>query len=152
MEVREHRRSRLVVVGHGPTGHRLVEAVRERDVADGWHITVVGEDLVALTSYLTDDAELGYPSHDDEVILIFRTFDGDLYALSNHDPFSGANVLARGILGTRGGTPTVASPMYKQVFDLRSGQCLDDPAQAVPTYPVRRTGNGAGDRMEVALP
>jgi hypothetical protein len=32
------------------------------------------------------------------------------------------------------------------------GQCLDDPAQAVPTYPVRRTGNGAGDRVEVALP
>jgi nitrite reductase (NADH) small subunit len=115
----------------------LVEAVRERDVADGWQITVVGEetrpaqDRVALTSYLTDDAELGYPSH---------------------DPFSGAYVLARGILGTRGGTPTVASPMYKQVFDLRSGQCLDDPAQAVPTYPVRRTGNGAGDRVEVALP
>jgi hypothetical protein len=76
MEVREHRRSRLVVVGHGPTGHRLVEAVRERDVADGWQITMVGEetrpaqDRVALTSYLTDDAELGYPSHDDEVILL----------------------------------------------------------------------------------
>ncbi|HXA60952.1 MAG TPA: hypothetical protein VNW94_17465 [Streptosporangiaceae bacterium] len=41
---------------------------------------------------------------------------------------------------------------YGQVFDLRSGQCLDDPAQAAPSYPVRRTGNGAGDRMEVALP
>jgi nitrite reductase (NADH) small subunit len=85
-------------------------------------------------------------------IAIFRTFDGDLYARSNHDPFSGAYVLARGILGTRGGTPTAAPPMYKQVFDLPSGQCLDDPAQAVPTYPVRRTGNGAGDRVEVALP
>jgi nitrite reductase (NADH) small subunit len=32
----------------------------------------------------------------------------------------------------------VASPMYKHVFDLRSGTCLDDPTIALPTYPVRR--------------
>ncbi|MCP9964304.1 MULTISPECIES: nitrite reductase small subunit NirD [Actinomadura] len=80
-------------------------------------------------------------------VAIFRTFDGTLYALSNLDPFSGACVLSRGILGTRHGTPTVASPMYKQVFDLRTGTCLDDPRVAVPAFPVRR----AGDRVEVAL-
>ena len=64
---------RLVVVGHGPTAHRLVEALRERDSADRWQITVVGEerrtayDRVALTSYLTEGAELGYPAHDENV-------------------------------------------------------------------------------------
>jgi nitrite reductase (NADH) small subunit len=82
-------------------------------------------------------------------VAVFRTFDGRLYALSSRDPFSGAYVLARGILGTRGGVPTVASPMYKQVFDLRTGCCLDDPEQIVPTYRVRRTH---ADRVEVALP
>ncbi|RAY11092.1 nitrite reductase (NAD(P)H) small subunit [Actinomadura craniellae] len=82
-------------------------------------------------------------------VAIFRTFDGELYALSNFDPFSGAYVLARGILGTRNGAPTVASPMYKQVFDLRTGQCLDDEQVVVPTYPVRH--NSAG-RVEVSLP
>ena len=81
-------------------------------------------------------------------VAIFRVFDGALYALSNLDPFSGAHVLSRGILGTRGGAPTVASPMYKQVFDLRTGACLDDPRVALPAFPVRR----AGDRVEVALP
>jgi nitrite reductase (NADH) small subunit len=80
-------------------------------------------------------------------IAVFRTFDGDLYALGNRDPFSGAYVMARGILGTRGGVPTVASPMYKQVFDLRTGRCLDDPGEAVPVFRIRRTGAG---RVELA--
>jgi nitrite reductase (NADH) small subunit len=81
-------------------------------------------------------------------VAVFRTFTGDLYALSNRDPFSGAYVLARGIVGSRGGLPTVASPMYKQVFDLSTGRCLDDPAVSVPTFGVRVEGT----RVEVALP
>lgn len=84
-------------------------------------------------------------------VAIFRTFDGELFALSNLDPFSGAYVLSRGILGTRGGTPTVASPMYKDVFDLRTGRCLDGPEVMVPVFPIRRSPGPAGDRVEVAL-
>jgi nitrite reductase (NADH) large subunit len=63
----------LIVIGHGPAAHRLVEAVRERDAGGRWQITVVGEerrpayDRVALTSYLTDGADLAYPAHDDAV-------------------------------------------------------------------------------------
>ncbi|MEW2358511.1 nitrite reductase small subunit NirD [Spirillospora sp. NPDC029432] len=83
-------------------------------------------------------------------VAIFRTFEGELYATANLDPFSGAQVISRGILGTRGGAPTVASPMLKQVFDLRTGSCLDEPGVALPTFAVRR--NPAGDRVEVALP
>jgi nitrite reductase (NADH) small subunit len=74
---------------------------------------------------------------DGVAVAIFRTHDGNLYAMSNYDPFSGASVLARGILGTRGGIPFVASPMHKQAFDLRTGQCLDDAAVRVTTYDVR---------------
>jgi nitrite reductase (NADH) small subunit len=82
-------------------------------------------------------------------VAVFRTFDGALHALANLDPFSGAQVISRGILGSRGGAPTVASPMYKQVFDLRTGICLDDPGVALPAFPVRRSV--AGDRVEVGL-
>jgi nitrite reductase (NADH) small subunit len=82
-------------------------------------------------------------------VAVFRTFDGDLYAVSNLDPFSGAYVMSRGIVGTRGGAPTVASPMLKQVFDLRTGCCLDDPRVALPTFAVRRVPGTA--RVEVAL-
>ena len=70
-------------------------------------------------------------------IALFRTAVGTLHALGNRDPYSGANVLSRGIVGSRRDVPTVASPMYKQVFDLRTGRCLDDAAVAVACYPVR---------------
>lgn len=73
----------------------------------------------------------------DSQIALFRTYDGAVYALGNHDPFSGANVLSRGIVGSRGDVPTVASPMFKQVFDLRTGICLDDPDVSVPVYRVQ---------------
>ena len=72
-------------------------------------------------------------------VAIFRTHDGNVYAMSNYDPFSRASVLSRGILGTRGDVPFVASPMHKQAFDLRTGQCLDDAEVRVPTYDVRIT-------------
>jgi nitrite reductase (NADH) small subunit len=82
-----------------------------------------------------------------EAIAIFRTHDGNLHAMSNYDPCSRASVLSRGIVGTRsseaGGeqdVPFVASPMHKQAFDLRTGQCLDDAAVQVPTYDVVVSG------------
>ncbi|MGY4765298.1 nitrite reductase small subunit NirD [Kribbella sp. CWNU-51] len=69
-------------------------------------------------------------------IALFRTHDGQVFAIGNQDPFSGANVMSRGIVGSRGDVPTVASPMFKQVFDLRTGSCLDDPSVALPVYQV----------------
>ena len=69
-------------------------------------------------------------------IALFRTHDGEVFAIGNQDPFSGANVMSRGIVGSRGDVPTVASPMFKQVFDLRTGQCLDDPSESLPVYRV----------------
>jgi nitrite reductase (NADH) small subunit len=70
-------------------------------------------------------------------VAVFRLFDGTLWAIGNQDPFTGAFVLSRGLVGNRGEVPTVASPLHKQVFDLRTGACLDDAAVAVPSYPVR---------------
>lgn len=67
-----------------------------------------------------------------------RTFDGSLYAIGNQDPFTGVFVLSRGIVGTRSDIPTVASPLHKQVFDLRPGTCLDGGTARVPVFGVRR--------------
>ncbi|MDQ2879962.1 MAG: nitrite reductase small subunit NirD [Actinomycetota bacterium] len=74
---------------------------------------------------------------DGVAVAVFRTHDGALHVLSNMDPFSGASVLSRGIVGDREGRPTVASPIYKQAFELATGVCLDDPGVVVATYPVR---------------
>ena len=76
-----------------------------------------------------------------EQVAVFRTFDGMLHALGNRDPFSGAFVLSRGIVGTAGDVPTVAAPLFKQLFDLRTGRCLTDPEVAVPVHEVRRVGD-----------
>lgn len=73
-------------------------------------------------------------------IAIFRTHDGSVYAIGNIDPFSGAAVLSRGIVGDRHGVPMVASPIYKQAFNLVTGDCLDDDSVAVAVYPVRVSG------------
>ncbi|MFT4305563.1 MAG: nitrite reductase small subunit NirD [Microbacterium sp.] len=61
----------------------------------------------------------------EEQLALFVTHGGRVHAVSNYDPYSGAHVISRGIVGSRGEIPTVASPMYKQVFDLRTGACLD---------------------------
>ena len=82
-------------------------------------------------------------------VAIFRpTADGPLYALSNFDPFSHAFVIARGILGDKGGVLKVASPIYKQNFSLKTGECLDDPSVVLECYPVRVSG----DRVYISVP
>jgi nitrite reductase (NADH) small subunit len=73
----------------------------------------------------------------DAQVAVFRTFDGAVYAIGNRDPYTGAHVLSRGIVGTRGDVPTVASPLHKQVFDLRTGVCLDDTGVAAGAFGVR---------------
>lgn len=84
----------------------------------------------------------------DQQIAVFRTYDGAVYAVGNHDPFSSAYVLSRGIVGSRDGTPTVASPMYKEVFDLCTGVCLSDSSVRIPTYPVEYDGKLVRVRAE----
>lgn len=62
-----------------------------------------------------------------------------VYAVSHRDPFSAANVMARGIVGSSGDRVTVASPMYKQVFDLASGTCLSQPGVQLAVWRTRVT-------------
>ena len=73
-------------------------------------------------------------------VAVFRVCDASgehLYALSNRDPRSGANVLSRGLVGDLQNEPVVASPVYKQHYCLASGRCLEDEALNVPVYAVR---------------
>ena len=72
-----------------------------------------------------------------QVALVRTAAPDALYAIGNFDPFSKAFVLSRGIVGDRAGVPKIASPIYKQSFDLRTGECLDDAQVRVPTYDVR---------------
>ncbi|WP_370891989.1 nitrite reductase small subunit NirD [Janibacter sp. GXQ6167] len=77
---------------------------------------------------------------DGQQIAIFRLHDDRVVALQNEDPYSGAMVLSRGLIGTKGDRTVVISPMYKQAFDVVSGECLEtkggDP-RSVTVYAVR---------------
>src|SRR5260221_8822637 len=73
-----------------------------------------------------------------EQIAIFRlTSESECYAIGNYDPFSDAYVMSRGLVGDKGGVVKVASPIYKNTFNLLTGQCLEDESVRLPTWPVR---------------
>jgi NAD(P)H-dependent nitrite reductase small subunit len=63
--------------------------------------------------------------------------DQTLYAIDNIDPFSGASVLSRGIVGDVKGELVVASPIYKQHFSLKDGRCLEDTTVCLSVFAVR---------------
>jgi nitrite reductase (NADH) small subunit len=73
---------------------------------------------------------------------LFRLDDGSLHAVGNIDPFSGAAVMSRGIVGDRGGRATVQTPIKKQAFALDDGSCLDDPEVSLQVYATRVTADG----------
>jgi nitrite reductase (NADH) large subunit len=70
-------------------------------------------------------------------VAIFRVGEeSQVYAIGNYDANSGANILARGIVGDLDGRIVVASPIYKQHFDLKTGECIENPTASVRTYAV----------------
>ena len=74
-------------------------------------------------------------------VAVFRLNDDSVHAIDNHDPFSRANVLSRGIVGDLKGELVVASPVYKQHFSLATGQCLEDADVRIAVFRVRVEGN-----------
>ncbi|HSO69104.1 MAG TPA: nitrite reductase small subunit NirD [Arachnia sp.] len=73
-------------------------------------------------------------------VAIVRLHDDRVYAVGMWDPFSRANVMARGLVGSSlvegEDVPVLFSPMYKQAFDLRTGSCLADAEKALGTWEV----------------
>ena len=72
-----------------------------------------------------------------QVAIFFMVKEQAVYAIHNYDPIGRANVLSRGVIGDSKGEPVVASPLYKQHFNLKTGVCVEDGHIAVPVYPIR---------------
>lgn len=70
-------------------------------------------------------------------VAVFRVGQEQLYAIDNIDPKSQASVLARGLVGSLGERVVVASPLYKNHFDLRTGECIESPEHSVGAHAVR---------------
>ena len=74
-----------------------------------------------------------------EQVSVFRVLENGkdrIYAVSNYDPFSNANVLSRGLIGSINGETVVASPIYKQHFSLQTGVCVEDESIAIQVWEV----------------
>lgn len=108
---------------------RSTRAVRLA-TGDGW-VTVCDRSL------LTPGRGVAALLPDGRQVALFADRAGRTYAIDNRDPFTGAYVLSRGLVGSDGGRPFVASPLLKQRFDLATGACLDDDEVRVPVFEVR---------------
>jgi nitrite reductase (NADH) small subunit len=92
--------------------------------------------------YLIPNRGVGVLLPDGAQAALFRLDDGSLHAVGNIDPFSGAAVISRGLVGDRAGRATVQTPIKKQAFALDDGTCLDDPDISLPVYTTRITADG----------
>ncbi|MET4590060.1 nitrite reductase small subunit NirD [Arthrobacter sp. 754] len=70
-------------------------------------------------------------------VALFRTGPSEVFAVAHEDPATGAHVMARGILGSRGSRPTIASPLHKEVYDLETGECFGTAAVRLETFSTR---------------
>lgn len=109
-------------------------------------MTVLNDTQVWTTAcaydFLIPNRGVGVLLPDGAQAALFRLDDGTVHAVGNVDPFSGAAVMSRGIVGDRAGRVTVQSPIKKQAFALDDGSCLDDPAHCLPVYVTRITPGG----------
>ena len=98
--------------------------------------------VICHTSDLVENSGVCALINDEQVALFYiPSTEKKLFAISNWDPFGKANVLSRGILGDVKGTVVVASPLYKQHFDLQTGTCIEDDSICLKTYPVKIEGD-----------
>ncbi|WP_166998290.1 nitrite reductase small subunit NirD [Paramicrobacterium fandaimingii] len=73
-------------------------------------------------------------------LAIFLLGGDEVYAVTNRDPRTGADVIARGIVGSHGDITTVASPLHKEIYNLGTGECLSDPELHLSTFRTRIVG------------
>ena len=75
---------------------------------------------------------------DGRQVALFRLADGSVHAVDHRDPATGANVVARGLLGTTAdGEWFVASPLHKHRYSLVDGRWLTDPALSLAVHRVQ---------------
>lgn len=92
---------------------------------------------ICQVSDLVPESGVAARVEDLQIALFYLPDSEQVYALANRDPFSDANVIARGIVGDLQGKTVVASPLYKQHFCLETGQCLEDENVSLDSWPAR---------------
>lgn len=110
---------------------------------DNWLTVCTTQDLVPHTGICAK-------VEGSQVAIFYCARSDELYALSNYDPIGRANVMSRGIMGSIQGEPCVASPLYKQHFNLNTGICLEDPQHKLDRFEVRVVGENVQVQLLMA--
>ena len=84
---------------------------------------------------------------DKQVAIFYMPEQNEVFAINNYDHLGDAYVLSRGLIGDINGVAMVASPLYKQHFNLKTGDCLEDETVKVDTYEIRIND----ERVEVKI-
>jgi nitrite reductase (NADH) small subunit len=93
--------------------------------------------VCALTDIVPDTGVCALVDGEQVAVFHVRHAAEQVFAIGNYDPASQAAVLSRGLVGSIGERVVVASPIYKQHFDLRTGECIEAPEHSVRAYAVR---------------
>jgi NAD(P)H-dependent nitrite reductase large subunit/NAD(P)H-dependent nitrite reductase small subunit len=99
---------------------------------DNWNLICKLDDIIPFTGVAA--------LIDGNQVAVFRV-DDQVFAIDNYDPESGANVLARGIVGDIKGEVVVASPIYKHHYSLSTGRCLEVPESSIKAYQTKIDGH-----------
>ena len=92
---------------------------------------------VCSESDLEEDSGIAF-FHNGVQYALFKPLHGDkLYATQNLCPHKQQMVLSRGLLGDSGGKPKISCPLHKRSFLLETGECLNDDAYKIETYPTK---------------
>ncbi len=70
-----------------------------------------------------------------------------VFAIGNWDPIGKAFVISRGIVGDIAGQLCVASPLYKQHFQLATGECIEQKDIQLPVWKTQWRGEELWIRM-----
>jgi nitrite reductase (NADH) small subunit len=114
----------------GPEMTAILELVEQTTgFAAGWHRVCAVEEL----ELAWGEAALIAGRQ----VALFRTAAGEVFAVGQEDPATGAHVMARGIMGSRGPRQTIASPLHKEVYDLKTGECFGTAELRLTTFGTR---------------
>ena len=103
-------------------------------------------DICAVTDLQADSGVCALVA-DKQVAIFYMPKNNAVYAIDNYDPFGKVQVLSRGLVGDIKGEPMVSSPLYKQHFSLKTGQCFEDESVKNDVYAIRIENN----RVEISL-
>ncbi|WP_307781292.1 nitrite reductase (NAD(P)H) small subunit [Agilicoccus flavus] len=95
-------------------------------------------DVCALSDLLPERAAAALV--DGVQIALVRLPDDSVHAVGQHDPYCGANVMSRGLVGSTWvdgvEVATLQSPMYKQAFAVATGRAVADPSVRLGSWEV----------------